>query len=430
MDAFIPGRILVVDDVYKDVADIVQSFREEGYGVIYREGPSDDIGELSNVRLVILDLDLKGLGPGTDLEWPALVLKRLTEGGNAFYLVAVWSKHVRNGGIPDDQDWLAELKDAYTEQTGRPFPDLFLRPFRKQPEQTELLERIKKWVEETPHAGLVFEWERLLNKARDHATSKILDLEGGSLASLVKVLRDEVRESADRELVRLFNRVLLRYMTTGDLAEISDLMDRLGKGDINPDWYARFHHFQTYYHPDETEPVWTGDIFEIGEDDHGKSYAIVITPRCDLAWDRVDKLKLVYAMKVGYRAEVQQPAFEAIRPGRPFTRDDGKGRSGEAKNFLNAVAGLKGARLKDRFYVLRFVRAGEAGFHLVADLHNVCSIPLGEVEEGWRQKRICRLDSPYIEDLMHRYAALSERVGVPAIPEEVCRAEAKRLRGA
>lgn len=430
MDAFIPGRILVVDDVYKDVEDIVRRFREEGYGVIYREGPSDDIRELSNVRLVILDLDLGGPGPGTDLEWPALVLTRLAEGGNPFYLVAVWSKHVKNREIPDDRDWLVELKEAYAEQTGRPFPKLFLRPFRKQPKQADLLERIKEWVIEVPQAGLVFEWEKLLNKARDYTTSKILDLEGGSLASLVKVLRDEVKESADRELIRLFNKVLLRYMATGELAEISELMDRLGKGDVNLDWYARFHHFQTYYHPDETEPVWTGDIFEIGEDDHGKSYAIVLTPRCDLAWDRVDKLKLVYAMKVGYRAAVQQPAFEAIRPGPPFTRDDGKGRSGKAKNFLNAVAGLKGARLKDRFYVLRFVLAGEAGFHLVADLYNVCSIPLGEVEERWKQKRICRLDSPYIEDMLQRYAALSARVGVPAIPEKVREAEAKRLRGA
>jgi hypothetical protein len=430
MDDLIPGRILVVDDVYKDVADIVRKFREEGYGVIYHEGPADDIGKLSNVRLVILDLDLKGLGPGTDLEWPALVLKRLSEGGNAFYLVAVWSKHVRDGEIPDDRDWLVELKEAYAEQTGRAFPDLFLKPFRKQLEQAELLERIKQWIMEVPHAGLVFEWEMLLNRARDHATSDILDLEGGSLASLVKVLRKEVGEGANRELVQLFNRVLLRYMTTGELIEIGELMNRLEEnGDIDPDWYARFHHMQTYYYPGKTERVWTGDIFETGEDDCRKSYAIVITPRCDLAWDKMDRLKLVYAMRVGYQSEVQQSAFEAIEPGMSFTRDDGKGLSGEAKNFLNAVAGLEGARLKDRFYVLRFVRTGEAGFHLVADLHNACSIPLGEVKESWKHKRICRLDSPYIEDLMHRYAALSARVGVPAIPEKVREAEARRLKG-
>lgn len=425
MDAFIPGRILVVDDVYEDVADIVQRFREEGYGVIYREGPSDDMGELSNVRLVILDLDLRGLGPGTDLEWPALVLKRLTEGGNAFYLVAVWSKHVRNGETPDDRDWLVELKEAYAEQTGRPFPDLFLRPFRKQPEQGELLERIRKWVEETPHAGLVFEWERLLNKARDHATSKILDLEGGSLSSLVKVLRKEVGEGANRELVQLFNKVLLRYMTTGDLARIGGLMERLGEGDIDPDWYARFHRLQAYYLPDKAEPVWTGDIFETDEDDYRKGYAVVITPRCDLAQGKVDKIKIAYAMKVDDNSRTQQQAFRTIRPGKPF-RQDGKLTS-RASRFLKRVAGEDG--LPERFYILRFIRTEETYFHLVVDLHSVHSVPLVEAEEEWKQRRICRLDSPYIEDLMHRYAALSERVGVPAIPEEVREAEARRLRG-
>jgi len=51
--ALIPGRILVVDDVYEDVADIIQEFRDEGYGVIYRDGPSDDISRMSNIRLVL-----------------------------------------------------------------------------------------------------------------------------------------------------------------------------------------------------------------------------------------------------------------------------------------------------------------------------------------------------------------------------------------
>lgn len=423
MDAFIPGRILVVDDVYKDVADIVQRFRDEGYGVIYREGPSDDIGELSNIRLVILDLDLRGLGPGTDLEWPALVLKRLTEGGNAFYLVAAWSRHVRNGEIPDDRDWLVELKEAYAEQTGRPFPDLFLRPFRKQPEQAELLERIEQWIIEEPYAGLVFEWERLLNKARDHATSDILDLEGGSLASLVKVLRREVGESANRELVQLFNKVLLRYMTIGDLAEIRELMDHLGKdSDVDLDWYVRFHQFQAFYSPGETEPEWTGDIWKTSEEDPEKQFAILITPACDLAQSKARYLKVAYAVLL-----------------EPWSRAKSKFRMGKGK----VIAALtrtevepetegRGQVIPDlpqNIYPLPFFPIPNTFSWLLVDLSQVEAIRSSDFTgRGW--KRICRLDSPYIEDLVHRYAALSERVGVPATPEEVREAEARRLRGA
>lgn len=422
MDAFIPGRILVVDDVYEDVGDIVQSFREEGYGVIYREGPSDDIGELSNVRLVILDLDLKGLGPGTDLEWPALVLRRLAEGGNAFYLVAVWSKHVRNGKNPDDRDWLVELKEAYAEQTGRPFPDLFLRPFKKQPEQRELLERIRKWVEGTPHAGLVFEWERLLNKARDHATSKILDLEGGSLSSLVKALRHEVGESADRELVQLFNKVLLRYMTTGDLVEVKELIDRLGEGDdVDLDWYVRFHQFQAFYSPDETEPKWTGDIWTTSEEDPEKRFAILITPACDLAQSRSRYLNVAYAVM-----------FE------PWSKAKNKFRMGKRKVIAaltrtEATPETEGRGqvipdLPQNIYPLPFFPAPDTFSWLLVDLSQVEAMRLDDfTDRGW--KRICRLDSPYIEDLLQRFAALSARVGVPAIPREVREAEARRLRG-
>jgi hypothetical protein len=245
-------------------------------------------------------------------------------------------------------------------------------------------------------------------------------------------MSEEVGEGASRELVQLFNKVLLRYMTTGELTEIRKLMDGLGgDGDISPDWYARFHHFQTYYDPGDTEPVWTGDIFETGGNDHQRNYSIVITPKCDLAYGKGDRLKVVYAMKIGYQPEEQRPAFEMIWPDLSFVEPEGEGLSKDAEGFLHSVAGhtKKAKKLPERFQLLRFVCTGVGGFHLLVDLHNVCSIPRVEIEQGWKHKRISRLDSPYIEDLMHRYAALSERVGVPTIPEKVCEAEANRLSG-
>jgi len=422
IDDLIPGRILVVDDVYKDVADIVQRFREEGYGVIYRDGPSDDISRMSNIRLVILDLNLKGEGPGVDPEQPALVLKRLTEGGNAFYLVAVWSRYVEDREAPGDQDLLIELREAYRRQTDRVFPDLFLKPFKKPLEQTELHDRIKQWVGEVPHAGLVFEWERLLNRSRDRTTGDIFDLEGGSLASLAKVLRKEVGESVNRELVKLFNKVLLRCMTTGDLADIGELMDRLGgDGDVDLGWYVRFHQFQAYYSLEETEPVWTGDIWETSEKDSERQFAVLITPACDLAQSKARYLKVAYAVLL-----------------EPWSIAKSKFRMGKRK----AIAALTRVELEpetegegqvipdlpQNIYPLPFFPAPNTFSWLLVDLSQVEAIRSDDfADRGW--KRICRLDSPYIEDLMHRYATLSARVGVPAIPEKVREAEAKRLSG-
>ena len=423
----IPGQILIVDDKREEVEDLIQTFMRAGQGVIYVRGTQDiapEIERLTGVRLVVLDLDLNETGQveDEDYELAALVLRRLALNGHGFYLIAVWSQHVGEPSI------LERLQGAYKEQTGQPLPGLFLEPFDKNRiDQEEVADKIAEWIQHQPNAGLVFEWERLLNRARDYATSGILDLEGGSLASLVKVLRKEIGEGANRELVQLFNKVLLRHMTTGDLAEIRELMERLDEGgDVVRDWYARFHYFQTYYRPDKAEPVWTGDIFETGDDDYQKGYAVVITPQCDLAQDKVDRIKVVYAMKVDDSSETQQQAFKIVRPGKPFHQDAKL--TDRALQFLRGVAGRES--LPERFYVLRFVCVGETKFHLLVDLHDVCSILLEEVEEDWKQKRICRLDSPYIEDLMHRYAALSERVGVPAIPEEIREAEARQLSGA
>jgi hypothetical protein len=425
----IPGKILVVDDCREDVNHIIERFREDGYGVIFRDKPSDDISRMSSIRLVILDQNLSGEDLGADPEIPALVLKKLAEGGSSFYLIAVWSKYVKDEDDPDNQHLLDNLKDAYEKQTGNSLPDLFLKPFGKtRIEQKELVERISGWIEETPSAGLVFEWERLLNKARDCATSRILDLEGGSLVSLVKTLHDEVGDGTDRGLVRLFNKVLLRCMTSADRAPILELLEQLRDGgEIDPEWYAGFHQFQAYCFPGQAELIWTGDIIRTGETDHRKAYAIVITPQCDFAQNKAEQIKMAYAMRVGYKPEDQEPAFAAIYPDKKFLEDENY--SGTAKNFLNAVAGIKNARIGERFYILRSVQIGGGNFHLIVDLHNIRSFPRQEAEKDWSQKRICRLDSPYIEDLFQCYTALSGRVGIPAIPEEMCKAEAKRLEG-
>jgi len=425
MTTGIPGTVLIVDDEREDVADLIEAFMRAGQGIIYLAGPPAD--RLPGVRLVVLDLDLDGDKEVTDgdIEQAALVLRRLSSNGCGFHLIAIWSRRLDDGTPEESERFIRWLQDTYEEQTGHPLPrEIFLPPISKKTIQyQEVMDKIAEWISDSPHAGLVFEWERLLNRARDHATSDILDLEGDSLASLVKVLRKEIGEGANRELVQLFNKVLLRYMTTGGLTEVRELMDRLGEGgDVDLDWYVRFHQFQAYYSPGETEPEWTGDIWKTSEEDPEKQFAVLITPACDLAQSKARYLKVAYAVLV-----------------EPWSRAKSKFRMGKRK----AIAALTRTEVKpetagrgqlipdlpQNIYPLPFFPIPNTFSWLLVDLFQVEAIRLSDfTDRGW--KRICRLDSPYIEDLMHRYAALSERVGVPAIPEDVREAEAKRLRGA
>lgn len=417
----IPGQILVVDDKREEVEDLIQTFMRAGQGVIYIRGVQDITPErLTGVRLVVLDLDLNETGQveEEDYELAALVLRRLALNGHGFYLIAVWSQHVGEPSI------LERLQGAYREQTGHLIPGLFLEPFDKNHiDQEEVAGKIAEWIERQPSAGLVFEWERLLNRARDYATSDILDLEGGSLASLVKVLRKEIGEGANRELVQLFNKVLLRYMTTGDLVEIRELMDRLGKdGGVDLNWYVKFHQFQAYYSLDDTESIWTGDIWSTSEEDQEKQFAILITPACDLAQSKARYLKVAYAVLL----EPWSTAKNKFRMG--------KGKAVAALTHTNPEpeTGEEGPIIPDlpqNIYPLPFFPTNDTFSWLLVDLSQVEAVRSDHfTARGW--KRICRLDSPYIEDLMHRYAALSERVGMPTIPEEIREAEARRLRGA
>ncbi|GAI22192.1 unnamed protein product, partial [marine sediment metagenome] len=109
-----------------------------------------------------------------------------------------------------------------------------------------------------------------------------------------------------------------------------------------------------------------------------------------------------------------------------------KGKWKKRNEVINAIA--TGSGLPQGYYILHFLKSSvdaDDYFHLLIDFSMVQSEAKksGEgavrIPSGWH--RICRLDSPYIEDLLQKYASISARIGTPDIPENVIKKEKERL---
>ena len=95
-----------------------------------------------------------------------------------------------------------------------------------------------------------------------------------------------------------------------------------------------------------------------------------------------------------------------------------------------------GSDLPERFYILHFFRHSEESgdyLHLLIDFTKINSIACHRdtvgnlrVPRGWT--RLCRLDSPYKEDLLQKYSSYSARLGTPSIPQKITSEISKRLK--
>ncbi|MFB0520605.1 MAG: hypothetical protein ACETWD_04135 [Desulfatiglandales bacterium] len=422
----LPGRILVVDNALEDVEDIIAIFRNAGVGVIYSQSAPPEERCPSNIRVVILDLDLDGCGQVTDedLGQAVLVLKRV-ESKTRFYLVTLWSRY-----ITGTEDWADRVRDKYKEETEREFPAFFLKPFGKTLlDQETLVKEIQKWIKENPQAGLVLQWEGTIEGSRDNAVSDLVST--GGIDTIVRSITKELGvEATPRELVNLLNRILVRHASGEDgVRALSSSVKAILRGVTAPpapyDWFTRFHYLQAYSTVRGTEPLWTGDILRrISPKDLSKEFAIVVTTACDLAQKRVNVVKVAYGIRFD---KIPNYAVDEASVS-DIVKLFGKTKEGKYKKPRDIIKSLaKGTDLPERFHILYFLKMSrDAGdhFHVLFDFSRIdslaCRVDVSQnfrVPRGWQ--RVCRLDSPYIEDLLQKYSTFSSRVGTPSIPEAI-----------
>lgn len=406
----LPGRILVIDDVPEEVVKIIDSLRQDGENVVSTTSVPDD-AFLENVRLLIIDLYLVGNDKDSSYEIVTSIFEKISE-KTTFFIIAIWTKIARN--TDRDKQIITELQSLYKKKTETDLNAVFLEPFGKSISQIELVKRVKDSIASRPECGLLLEIERSIESARDRAVSDLIGT--ASVSVILKALRNEIGEVAlDRHMIGLYLKVLARHCESSKTMTecVRRLITQLPSTPVNK--YGHMHNLQSYYDIPRNELIWTGDVLERKDD--GKKYVIIISPACDFAQRKkrpLDYMKIVPASRINHSDLTDLERLREIKT------------TFKIKAPLEEIprAVLTGAYLQKRFYSLPYLEINHEGilFHLVLDFQQVSSLPFKETadsleEEGW--VRICRVDSPVIDNLLQVYSSYSSRIGIPSVPSDV-----------
>lgn len=416
MMMLVPGRILVIDDMPKEVEGIIGSLREKGENVLYTTSiPEEEL--LQNTRLLIIDLFLIPDDEDASYDMVASIIRKINEKAK-FFIVAIWTKHVKNAEEAKDVE--TKLKDTLGKEELAKLKAIFLEPFGKYLTEAVLAKKLEQIIVTDPLCGVIFEIEREIEMARDNVVSDIMS--AGSMPVTLKALKEEVgKETLGRQMIELYLKILCRY--SKPTQKMSESISRLvsSGGTIDLKKYGFIYNLRSYYDIAENEQIWTGDVLKkINGNDE---YAVIVSPACDFAQKKLGFIKTILASRINHDDfETQQV-------------DEIKKKLGIEKGSMKDCIGLilkAGANLPKKSYILRYLKDKETGtlFHLIVNLQQVSHIPFKELAESLKEEgyiRVCRIDAPQIDDLLQTYSAYSSRIGTQSVPEEIVKEAQKKV---
>lgn len=384
---------------------------EQGIQVQFWNGTGALPNSIYNVRVVVTDLDLyetdmkKALGD--QFYFPVVGALRKIPGP---FMVIIVAREFES----DDPK---KLKKIYAQIVGVPFPGFIANKglTKAQLNPTRFEKLIDSLLERNDILDLILTWEEIFDKSKDDALIEITSNNvKTSVRSLVKILCKEFHENAGatREFVDEMTRLVSRRI--GQREDFKKLVTKIES--ISKKIVKKKSTFLTkedclllskliFFRPLESEEIMTGDIFETHE---RFKYGIILTPRCDIIQRKTQKLLVCYGfpLKKLYFRNKSYP---------PHKNDPTIIKLYEKQHSVKEIAKYIEKRylkepLPDSLPILWNFTKKEQGICL--DFNNVQSVDKNEIKK-W--KRIARLDSPYIEEMLQRYGSLVSRIGTPEI---------------
>jgi hypothetical protein len=403
------GRILFVDDKYDDdIRRAITTLIEKGVPVQFWDSKGEPPDLICNIRIIILDLDLAGLGTKTY----DLAVEALHKIPGPFIVIIM--------ALNFEEDDPSILKSTYESSYNVPLCGFIAKEGLTKKEESEdpirLQQLILSSIIENKILDLILLWEGLVDKAKDAALSNLLENKvENTILILIKTLCKEMgEEAAARELVNIMMRLISRR--TGEsknYCSLISLIKRLNKELMESTEYPSEEDLEVYsklmfYRPNPEEGIWTGDIYKTIDTPKFDEYAMILTPRCDLAQHKVAKVVVCFAFKIDekYFSDPEYPP-NFVDPMVIEKREKGE----EQEKIRQFIEKRYSGRMKlpENLQILWNFKHKNETFGLCFDFNNVRSIKTDELQT-W--ERVCRLDSLYIEDLLRKYGNTASRIGV------------------
>jgi hypothetical protein len=406
------GKILLVDDRYDDVIKkAVTVLIEKGMSVQFWDGKGDFPDMIRNVRVVILDLDLAGLGTrsGPEFYYPAVeALKKIP--GPFIVVIMAMDFH---------EDDPFNLDSYYKSSYGSPLCGFIAKQGLSKDEELEDPSRLETLiissVEQNKILNLILLWEQLVDKAKDKAFSDLVvkEIESTVLTLIKSLCKDFGEESAARELanvmMRLISRRICEYKESQKLNEIIKELNAFNVGQT-PEYPSEedllLYNRLMFYTPESEEDVWTGDIYRVEGFSKYDKYAIVLTPVCHLVQGKTTRILTCFAFPLDEKC-FDDPEYPPNKVDPAVLKRREKGES-DIIPFLKERYIARKQNLPDNFHIIWNFKDEKETFGICFDFNNVRSMEKDNVRK-W--KRICRLDSPFVEEILEKYGKLVSRIG-------------------
>lgn len=415
-EAEIFGKTLIVEDNYSTVKDAIANLVEKGITVQYWNGSGDFPETMCNARIVILDLNLTGKGDrtmGPEYYLPAAEALNKIPGPFVAILFAL-----------DFQDEDPEELLAYYEDTFGDLPGFIAEKGLSKDDELEDPGQLRKVIisaiNKNKILNLILAWEQALDFAKDRGLSELVTKKiESTILRLIRILcKKRGEKSSAREFMQTMMRLVSRRIIEHKrFEEISKMILELNRQNVkegsqtgNED--ILLYNKLLFYVPDKDEDIFTGDIYEVVGKTVYERYAIVLTPSCDIIQEKTEKALICFAFPIAeeFLSDPQFPPY-AIDPKIVEKMKN----NASQKNVLKLMKEryiLDEQKLPENLYILWNFIDSDSILGLCFDFHNVESADMKDLR---KLKRLCRLDTPFIQEMQAEYTRVLSRVGTPEI---------------
>lgn len=379
------------------------------------------IKSTSSIKALIVDWnfikDASVLGDDLETknyETPYAILKEI----QLFSLVYVYSE---TGGLENTEEG-KDLIKKYGDKIKFRIKD---KSEDKIPvEKQQILADLAQMYEQSGNIQLPIKWTQVINQSVQGIFSELNYIDKKWISDLYKTAENDGVEPSV-EVINLFQSLLAeRVIQSKDLRD--SIKNSVTQDSVTePEQYARlFRTFLYSYLDAPNDPIMTGDIFKL---DDGK-FGVLITPECDVSKAESEFEFLTFSnssiddfefLSQFNKSKKTLKGIVKTMLKRDLTEGEGKQINSSLKEVETNLLQQVFNQPHQRLYVLPCFDFGDRNYKTIAQIDFRDSLEFRKVAETKKEDRICKLNSPYIQELRQRFLAYKGRVGVPSFPDNL-----------
>lgn len=378
----------------------------------------------SSIKALIVDWNFENIdeelieaGVPPENETPFSKLMEL----DIFSLIYVYSEKSGLEQTEDGQKLKAKFKDKIEFRTKDKSGDIEAKIIA---EKDKILADLQSMAAKVENIKIPIQWTQVINQAVQRIFYELNEVDKKWISDLYKTAEDDgVQPSI--EVINLFQNLLAEKVIQSKSLRDSIKASVTEDSVTEPEQYAKL--FRTFLYSSldpVNDPIMTGDIFKFEND----MFGILVTPECDIS-----KVKTEFELLTFKNDSVAEfeflSQFETAKKSIKSIVKEIIGKDPSSKQAASINASLKPIESKilqqifnqphQRLYVLPCFDSGDGNYKTTAQIDFRDSLEFKKINEVKKEDRICKLNSPYIQDLRQRFLSYKGRIGVPSFPDNL-----------